>query len=97
MGSEMCIRDRGYTGRFAEGRAWLARALALPRDDTPGGRAAVARAVQAAGGLAYNQGDYAAAGPLLEEGLARATAARPPGVSSLGRARARASQARPSA
>ena len=56
---------RGY---LAEGREWCARILAkgAPAAPTP----EYARAVNAAGSLAWHQTDFAAARPLLEQGLA---------------------------
>ncbi|TME43630.1 MAG: tetratricopeptide repeat protein, partial [Chloroflexi bacterium] len=55
-------------GFFTEGRTWLAELLALP---TGKARTAVrASALTAAGNLAYNQGDDAAAETLQQEGLA---------------------------
>jgi predicted ATPase/DNA-binding SARP family transcriptional activator len=54
---------RGY---FAEGRAAFKTVLQLPADVNPSTRAA---ALTGAGVLAWRQGDYAEAGPLLEEGL----------------------------
>jgi predicted ATPase/class 3 adenylate cyclase/DNA-binding CsgD family transcriptional regulator len=53
-------------GHLGEGRVWLARALDLPA----GPAAARARALTAAGTLAYQQGDYAAADAHYETGLA---------------------------
>ncbi|MDQ3699908.1 MAG: tetratricopeptide repeat protein, partial [Chloroflexota bacterium] len=53
-------------GHLGEGRVWLARALGLPA----GPVAARARALTAAGTLAYQQGDYAAASAHYETGLA---------------------------
>jgi predicted ATPase/DNA-binding NarL/FixJ family response regulator len=55
-------------GFFTEGRTWLAELLALP---TGTARSAVrASALTAAGNLAYNQGDDAAAEMLQQDGLA---------------------------
>jgi predicted ATPase/DNA-binding NarL/FixJ family response regulator len=55
-------------GFFTEGRTWLAELLALP---TGTARSAVrASALTAAGNLAYNQGDDAAAETLQQDGLA---------------------------
>jgi predicted ATPase/DNA-binding XRE family transcriptional regulator len=48
-------------GGFAEGRAWLRRALAM---DTSGHAEGRARALWGAGWLAYHQGDYAETGAL---------------------------------
>ncbi|MGA7733275.1 MAG: tetratricopeptide repeat protein [Chloroflexia bacterium] len=58
---------RGY---IAEGRGWLAKALALP-DRTPGAAqtSALADALNGAGNLAYTAGDYASALALHEENL----------------------------
>jgi predicted ATPase/DNA-binding CsgD family transcriptional regulator len=71
--SETALRLAGALWRFwstrghlGEGRAWLARALDLPS----GPAAARAKALTAAGTLAYQQGDYAAAGAHYEAGLA---------------------------
>jgi tetratricopeptide (TPR) repeat protein len=55
---------RGY---YSEGRRWLAALLVLERPVAP---AVQAKAIHAAGVLAYAQGDYAAARSLHEEGLA---------------------------
>lgn len=59
---------RGY---LREGRHWLAQALVLPAEESvPGVFAADrARALNGAGSLAWNQGDYPAARSLLEESL----------------------------
>ena len=56
---------RGYVG---EGREWCARMLAkgVPAEPT----LEYARAVNAAGSLAWHQTDFRAARPLLEQGLA---------------------------
>ena len=54
-------------GPWREGRAWLARALDGDASGASPGRAA---ALEAAGGLAIEQGDLEAAQPLLEESLA---------------------------
>jgi predicted ATPase/DNA-binding CsgD family transcriptional regulator len=64
---------RGY---FAEGRELLSLALGLDVFDASAARA---KALQAAGNLAAQQGDYAAAEPLYEEALAvrRALGDRP--------------------
>jgi non-specific serine/threonine protein kinase len=56
---------RGYLG---EGRRWLTALLTHPNDGIAG--AARAKALDGAGALACNQGDYAAARALHEEGLA---------------------------
>lgn len=56
---------RGY---FSEGRAWLAQALA--RDETAGPDDTRAKALNGAGVLAWNQGDYTAARLAYEEALA---------------------------
>ena len=56
---------RGY---LAEGRQWCARILAKGAPATP--TLEYARAVNAAGSLAWHQTDFAAARPLLEQGLA---------------------------
>ncbi|MEZ4709886.1 MAG: tetratricopeptide repeat protein [Caldilineaceae bacterium] len=55
---------RGY---ISEGRTWLAKALHTPRSATLLARA---KALNAAGWLAYRQSDYQAAYPLLTEGYA---------------------------
>src|SRR5438874_5504804 len=52
--------------RFSEGRGWLASFLALPG----GSREARAKALNGAGNLAYNQGDYDTAWGLHQESLA---------------------------
>ena len=57
---------RGY---FREGRHWLAQALALPAPNVADLSAGRARALNGAGSLAWNQGDYLAARALLEESL----------------------------
>ena len=57
---------RGY---LREGRDWLAQALALPAGNIPKFSADRARALNGAGSLAWNQGDYPAARGLLEESL----------------------------
>jgi predicted ATPase/DNA-binding XRE family transcriptional regulator len=54
-------------GRFAEGRQWLARAVARSQGAAASVRAA---ALTGAGMLASAQGDHALGRPLLEEGLA---------------------------
>jgi predicted ATPase/DNA-binding SARP family transcriptional activator len=56
---------RGY---FSEGRAWLAQALA--RDDAAEPGDVRAKALQGAGVLAWNQGDYTAARLFYEQSLA---------------------------
>ncbi|HEX6387674.1 MAG TPA: tetratricopeptide repeat protein, partial [Anaerolineae bacterium] len=56
---------RGY---HSEGRTWLAKALARDETGEPGD--ARAKALQGAGVLAWNQGDYAAARSYYEEALA---------------------------
>ncbi len=56
---------RGY---FSEGRAWLAQALA--RDETAEPTDTRAKALNGAGVLAWNQGDYAAARLAYEQALA---------------------------
>jgi tetratricopeptide (TPR) repeat protein len=53
-----------FRGLYAEGRAWLSELLALPSADGP--TLARAYALASAGHLAYCQGDYATAEPLLE-------------------------------
>jgi predicted ATPase len=55
-------------GLYSEGRSWAEKALAL---QTPGSFPEILRAktLQAAGSLAYRQGDWAAANPWLEESL----------------------------
>lgn len=55
-------------GHLSEGRARLAELLALPGAAAPG--AARADALNTAGALARYQGDFAAAAPLIVEGLA---------------------------
>lgn len=66
-------------GHFAEGRRWLAQLLVLDADHRAGSAQtnarARARALNAAGGLAYGQGDYAAARASYEESLALGEAA----------------------
>src|SRR5262249_50311139 len=59
-------------GHLAEGRRWLAAALAaVPAEHPALGRSPLrARALTGAGGLAHDQSDYAAAEALLEESLA---------------------------
>ncbi len=54
-------------GHLGEGRERLAQALEADRADTPAARA---KALHGAGGLAWSQGDYAAARELQEESLA---------------------------
>lgn len=54
-------------GHLREGRRWLAAALALPAE---GILAARARALNAAGVLAFQQGEYAASRALIHEDLA---------------------------
>jgi predicted ATPase/transcriptional regulator with XRE-family HTH domain len=54
-------------GHVAEGRRWLARALARRADDAPQARG---KALNAAGVLAFQQGDYAASRALHTEDLA---------------------------
>ncbi len=58
-------------GDFAEGRDWLQRALAAPGPAPPALRA---RALAAAGHLAWHQSDYREARALIEESLELATA-----------------------
>src|SRR5206468_2127639 len=53
---------------WTEGREQLARVLALPGAEAR--TAARGKALNAAGALAYQQGDYGAARALYEEGLA---------------------------
>src|SRR5215831_5884325 len=57
-------RSRGY---LAEGREWMSALLSLPAAQTR--TAARAKALQAAGGFANQQGDYAEARGLYEESL----------------------------
>ncbi|MBF6593943.1 MAG: tetratricopeptide repeat protein [Thermaceae bacterium] len=54
-------------GHFAEGRAWLVKALALPAPELKDLRA---RALNGVGVIAKDQGDFAAAKVYLEESLA---------------------------
>jgi predicted ATPase/class 3 adenylate cyclase len=54
-------------GHFTEGRRWLAAALRRPGPARPAWRA---KALHGAGALAWDQEDYGAARPLLEEALA---------------------------
>jgi tetratricopeptide (TPR) repeat protein len=56
-------------GHLTEGRHWLDQALAQ-REDDPVAREARATALNAAGGLAYRQGDYAQATVRFAESLA---------------------------
>ena len=56
--------QRGYRG---EGRTWLARALSNPT--APGAGAARAKVVYGAGCLAYAEGDFRSARPLLEKSV----------------------------
>jgi non-specific serine/threonine protein kinase len=58
------------SGQASEGRGWLARAL----ERAPAANADRARALLAAGNLAFFAGDFAIAQPLLEEAEALATA-----------------------
>ncbi|MGQ0550991.1 MAG: ATP-binding protein [Armatimonadota bacterium] len=53
---------------FAEGRQWITKLLAMPAASAR--TAARAKALNGAGNLAYNQGDYAAAQDLHEQSLA---------------------------
>ena len=67
-------RLRSYwlsAGLADEGRRWLAEALALAHGEPTANRA---RALQAAGWLAADQSDFAAAEPLLQECVVAATA-----------------------
>src|ERR1700731_1876429 len=54
-------------GFYTEGRAWLRDVLALDSGESGRGSLARARALQVPGHLANCQGDYAAAGDLLDE------------------------------
>jgi predicted ATPase len=56
----------GITSRIDEGRRWLDAALAMPGDQDPAVRA---RALSAAGTLAWRQGDYEAASEHHQEAL----------------------------
>ena len=58
---------RHLNGSWYEGRRWLQAALERGRKEPPS--AALARALCAAGDLAYYQDDYTAAAPLLEESI----------------------------
>ncbi|MEO8739917.1 MAG: tetratricopeptide repeat protein [Casimicrobiaceae bacterium] len=55
-------------GHYAEGRSWLSALLAQPTTDDD--RHVRCKALNAAGGLARGQGDYAAASALFNESLA---------------------------
>lgn len=58
-------------GHFSEGFSWLSQALDLAGDNEAGVSASArARALNGAGNLAYNQGDYATARSLHEQSLA---------------------------